>query len=225
MKPILFNTDMVRAILDGRKTVTRRVVKNADRYWGFEEMEMNPAMTKVRKDGTEYAFDMQGLYAVFLDDDGLNPFPMVKVPYSPGDILYVRETWAGISDWANVDPSVGIPDGYIYKADWRGAEHPKWHPSIHMPRKAARIFLLVTNVRVERVGEILPCDIQKEGCPYSYSGFCEEDAPDWEGWMKSTWDRTIKPADRAIYGWDANPWVWVIEFEKISRGEVEDSDK
>lgn len=103
IKPILFNTDMVRALLDNRKTVTRRVVKL-----------QSPSET--------------------------HPNLFVTPPYRPGGILYVRKMFAKISDWTTVGPDVGMFDGYIYKADWMdGAEHPKWRPSIHMPREAARV--------------------------------------------------------------------------------------
>lgn len=219
MKPILFNTAMVRAILDGRKTVTRRIVKNVEKYWGFDGMEMNPAMVKVRKDGTEYPFDMQGLYAVFEDDDGLIPFPMVKAPYQPGNILYVRETFFRFDG-----------GGYAYKADGNDESEKvvkelgyKWRPSIHMPRAAARIFLRVTGVRVERLQNIAFAAIRDEGI--TWEDIDERDASHPEAAAQSLfarlWDSTLKPADLAIYGWDANPWVWVIVFEVISKEEAE----
>lgn len=217
MKPILFNTDMVRAILAGRKTVTRRVVKLANSCWNLDGLELDVAMAKVRKDGTEYLVDMTGLWAVFEDTDGLIEYPMIKAPYRPGDILYVRETWTSL---------VGA---YIYKADQKpGMNNPgKWNPSIHMPREAARIFLRVTDVRVERLQDITEAGAVKEGfeailCnhPGGYpctdcmnTGYLE---PAMLGFV-DTWNSTIKPTDRALYGWDANPWVWVIQFERCER--------
>ena len=83
----------------------------------------------------------------------------------------------------------------------------KWHPSIHMPREAARIFLRVTDVRVERVQDIDDDGVVAEGLNIGDP-------------FDELWDSTIKPADRALYGWDANPWVWVIEFERITREEA-----
>lgn len=138
----------------------------------------------------------------------------VKPPYKTGDILYVQETF-----WKD---TVGK---YYYKADDNlvffeddigfgfGWHHPKWRPSIHMPREAARIFLRVTGVRVERLRDIFndppgPTNqIVREGCAYG----CDYIA---------LWQNAIKKADRALYGWYANPWVWVVEFERISKEEA-----
>lgn len=106
----------------------------------------------------------------------------------------------------------------------------KWHPSIHMPREAARLFLRVTDVRVERLQDITEEQAVKEGfeaipCnhPGGYpctdcmnTGYLE---PAMLGFVE-TWDSAIKKADRALYGWESNPWVWVIGFEKISKKEV-----
>lgn len=186
MKPILFNTEMVRAILDGRKTVTRRALK-----------PQPPATSIVYKADRKY-FAWK-YWADAPDGHIINP------PYQPGDILWVRETWNG--DWC---------DHYIYKADGGSAvsagyaSEPKWRPSIHMPRDAARIFLRVKEVRVERLQKIMDDppgpnnQIVREGCLYG----CD---------FIAAWYHTIKPADRAIYGWYANPWVWVIEFERVKR--------
>ena len=131
IKPILFNAEMVRAILDGRKTCTRRLVK-------FLPGE-NSQWTGYIKDGLM-------LY------NGRNEPCIRKVPYQLGDILYVRETWCGLP--VNEAGHMRGHTIYYYKADgelrpkgWRGT----WHPSIHMPKEAARIWLKVTNVRVERL--------------------------------------------------------------------------
>lgn len=134
IKPILFNTDMVRAILEDRKTVTRRVVKPQPK----EQLIPTPA---------------SGCWPGYFAEGG-TPC-VVRPPYFVGDILYVRETWKQ----ATCDPAGGgyaLTDLYLYKADepidtnWMMVED-KWHPSIHMPKKAARIFLRVTDVRVERL--------------------------------------------------------------------------
>lgn len=150
-KPILFNTDMVCAIQDGRKTVTRRVIKVPETAHMF--LGINPETVK----------------AEFLCGEVRNGLSAdweigIKLPYQIGDILYIRETWAKIGDWIDVDPEVGIFDGYIYKSSWAdGEEHPAWRPSIHMPKEAARIFLRVTNIKVERLQDIDEIGVINEG--------------------------------------------------------------
>ena len=186
IKPILFNTEMVRAILDGRKDATRRIVKGFipdDAVWGYT------------------AFTPKGYIScrgTFADGYGEKFF---KLPCEPGDILYVRETWKK------------APNGYYYYEDWQRddiADVTKWKPSIHMPKEAARIWLKVTDVRVERLQDMTDDDAEAEGC-FDYTstalGF-----PD-------VWDSTIKKSDLDRYGWDANPWVWVIEFERCKKPE------
>lgn len=212
MKPILFNTEMVRSILEGRKTVTRRAIRP------------QPEGRPIRM--TENSC-YPGCYAI----EGTPR--VIRPPYQPVDILYVRETWNG--DWC---------DHYIYKADGGSAKaagytaEPKWRPSIHMPKEAARLFLRVKGVRVERLGDITDdqCEAEgvvgwtKDGKLYKYAPADPEgDGPAWK-WqdcptipqeaMRRAWDSTIKPNDRATYGWEANPWVWVIEFERISKDEA-----
>lgn len=230
MKPILFNTEMVRAIQANRKTVTRRVVKGANPLWCFDGLEKDPAMAKVRKNGEEYPVDMPGLWALF-EWDGYPEYPMVKAPYQPGDILYVRETWR-VKEIYGSCGTFGFDCEYkadnktlpVATKDWNGYckwgkffEKDGWCPSIHMPRKAARIFLRVTDVRVERVRDITDDDALKEGCgvwgDVDWIVFPRED-------FARVWDSTIKPAGRALYGWDANPWVWVIEFETAPQNEL-----
>lgn len=177
-KPILFNTENVRAMLEGRKTTTRRVVKFR-RGW-------NPKWTGYIPDGAV-------LY-------GSNNIPAAKAPYRPGDILWVRETWNCLPI---PEPLRGTSKTYWYKADGAAPED-KWRSPYHMPREAARIFLRVTGVRVERLQEIDDCGVVAEGLEIG----C---------YFDELWNRTIKPKDRPLYGWEANPWVWVIEFERISK--------
>ena len=198
MKPILFNTEMVRAILDNRKTVTRRVLKPQ------EKILENPMFGYTM-------FTPKGYISVrgdWTDTDGDKRYGenFIKLPYCPGDILYVRETF------------FEYKGHFYYKADGkheglaRMGLYFKWRPSIHMPRKAARIFLRVTDVRVERLQGITFKQALKEGCnDYSSTAL---------GFFY-VWDSTLKPKDRALYGWEANPWVWVIEFERVSREEAE----
>lgn len=204
IKPILFNTEMVRAILEGRKSCTRRLVK-------FLPGE-NPQWTG-------YIKDELMLY------NGKNEPCIRKAPYQSGDILYVRETF--IQAAAHI---------FWYKADNNSwiSEGLHWKPSIHMPKEAARIWLKVTDVRVKRLQEMKPVDVIKEGAypdcwdclnTYEESGSqccygteeecsrCDEMMMEWE----KLWTTTIKKSDLDRYGWNANPWVWVIEFERCKK--------
>lgn len=200
-KPILFKTEMVQAIQTGFKTQTRRIIKDNS----------------------------------------------VCRPFNPGDILWVRETWRpakGIMHTyigGEVVDSGYWHDGFEYKAG--GYHFPdgfkesndyfhlseirsegNWHPSIHMPKDAARIFLRVKDVRVERLQEITLDDVHAEGVDVSYvrimggdciSGRIDHSAERFE----TLWDSTIKPADLDKYGWNADPLVWVIEFERCEKPE------
>ena len=201
MKPILFNTEMVRAILEGRKTVTRRVVKDMDIINGWD----------CEADGTPIAYIDQAT--------GDSYPPTMPCPHHPGDILWVRETWAK-----------SMAGTFMYRADDKAIMVERWHPSIHMPKEAARLFLRVTDVRVERLQDITdyraegihPSEACEEyfavcgGCdPLNSPTGCDNEIDAFAG----LWDRTVKPADLPLYGWEANPWVFVIEFERISKDE------
>ena len=229
MKPILFNTEMVRAILAGQKTTTRRLVKGASAAWSFKTIGEDCAITAVDRYGMEYPKDVPGLWATFEDPDGDIEFPMIKAPYQPGDILYCRETWAA---WSRAD---GIAPTLHYKADGESLPGVKWRPSIHMPKEAARIFLKVKNVGVERLQDITPMGIEAEGFDisqwYEYDEWqhavgdgCASDGipvvfetlPGLFG--HRLWDSTMTSLEKwKSYGWDANPWVYVIEFERIEK--------
>ena len=198
IKPILFNTKMVRAILDGRKDATRRIVKGFipdDAVWGYT------------------AFTPKGYIScrgTFADGYGEKFF---KLPCESGDILYVRETWM---DYAGL--TMYKADCDIYRLDSLNFAGFVWHPSIHMPKEAARIWLKVTNVRVERLQKIAPQGAWKEGARCSYL----HPVPDCAGnktAFVNIWNSTIKKSDIDRYGWDANPWVWVIEFERCEKPE------
>ena len=204
MKPILFNTEMVRAILDGRKTVTRRVA--------FPEKDLRPFPRVEYPDGWWF----RGRAYRNWDDAMREPQGVMSFcKYRPGDILYVRETWAKI-------------DGeYVFRADDEmpeGWHLTAWRPSIHMPREAARIFLRVTDVRVERLQGISPNQCVAEGADDG-TAFREIGGEFVRGMFSDLWDSTIKPADLALYGWAANPWVRVIEYERISREEALNADR
>ena len=205
VKPILFNTDMVKAILDGRKTCTRRLVKFLS--------GKNPKWTGYIKDGSM-------LY------NGKNEPCIRTQPYQPGDILYVRETWCALP--VNEAGHMRGHSVYYYKTDgdlrpegWRG----NWHPSIHMPKEAARIWLKVTDVSVERLQDITEDGAKAEGiytpncrgCNSTFRcDFWNEGYNEFDEFME-IWDSTIKKSDIDHYGWQANPWVWVIEFERCKK--------
>lgn len=199
-KPILFNTDMVRAILDGRKTVTRRVIKPQPKF--------SLCYTFAGCDNGTWKYPSDSAYVYWGEEYRLPDFITEddkkmawKPPYHTDDILYVRETWVQAAAHT-----------LFYRAD-NSIQNILWRPSIHMPKEAARIFLRVTNVRVERLQDITADGIRNEGL----SSMCVHSG-DMEIAQKEfaiLWDATIKKSDLDRYGWDANPWVWVIEFERI----------
>lgn len=225
IKPILFNTEMVRAILDGRKTCTRRLVKTRRKDACGLYVMKSP-------DGS-----FAGVYEY--DEDGrMFENPLIP-PYKPGDVLYVRETWCKGS-WGNEK------ERYYYKSDDNDFLCT-WHPSIHMPKEAARIWLKVTDIRAERLKEITEAQAKAEGIKrYSKDGNLYKYAVTDDWWIdyhnkhrKSffggtwwqdmprtakdafsyLWDSTVKNSDLERYGWNANPWVWVIQFERCEKPE------
>ena len=208
----MFNTAMVRAILEERKTQTRRLIK-----------PQPPCALKKMTEGHH-----AGEWHLFRDSPMMNPTinspwgAQYLPPYQPGNILWVRETWDRYVD-GNTGETV-----YIYKTHCRarkileevGGYQIKWRPSIHMPRKAARLFLRVTNVRVERLHDISSSDIDAEGCKeYAYDVITGELLQSRPTWFKILWNKTIRRTDLPRYGWAANPWVWVIEFEVARKEE------
>lgn len=217
IKPILFNTEMVRAILDGRKSCTRRLVK-------FLPGE-NSQWTGYIKDGLM-------LY------NGRNEPCIRKVPYQLGDILYVRETWqcwrahryeatadirfrAGGDDvrlqFANGNTdSINRLDYDTFVHKWF-SHNGEWKPSLFMPKEAARIWLKVTDVRVERLQDITSEQIGREGVEVEYPHVLNGEEKRYA--FSTLFNSTIKKADLERYGWNANPWVWVIEFERCEKPE------
>jgi hypothetical protein len=209
-KPILFSTPMVKAILDGRKTMTRRVVKAPVLY----KVVAPPSLISQVGDVWEFLWNGKMVGGGF----------KIKPPYSVGDLLWVRETWRRYSrsECTCYEYCQCPPDGtFLYFADW-GPNESKWKPSIHMPKAAARIWLEVTNVRAERLQEITEEDAVKEGIKNVF-----ERNPHYDGTIGSAikinhltqfrelWDSIN--AKRG-YGWDINPWVWVIEFKRVDHG-------
>lgn len=200
VKPILFNTEMVQAILDNRKTVTRRVVKPQPSSKG------------------KLTVSEIGLPRV-VDDSRGEMWNLSNVPYQVGDILYVRETGM-IQSMKNFGKKVKM----LFKADNSLVEFSvsdeeyerlskwelikRWLSPYWLTKETARIFLKVTDIRVERLKEMTLTDLIKEGM-----------------WIKGEsipankfidlWNSTINKQDLNSYGWEANPWVWVIEFERV----------
>lgn len=218
MKPILFNTTMVKAILDGKKTCTRRIIKL-------------PKHIEKQRNGL-YILCAEG--STYSDKEFKEVIDYIKPPYKVGDILYVRETWANI--WT--------PDGeegFIYKADGKPKEFPYWGnskqckhevwiPSIHMPKIAARIFLRVISVRVERLKDITDQECFNEGIrEFTKDGIVKkyDTKPNMYTWQEmprtpveafeKIWNSTVN-----VKSWtnlfEYNPWVWVIEFERAEKG-------
>ena len=188
--PMLFNTEMVKAILDGRKTQTRRLIKGLPLIEPYATVE----------DGQLLISDENG--------EWYHAERFSKI--LPGDVIWVRETWChvkfGLGEWH-----------YEYRADcsdprrWSNGSFAEWRPSIHMPREAARLFMKVNDVRAERLKDMSPEDCANDG------GFDPEavKAVGIAPLFGTLWDSTVKKADLPRYGWDASPWVWVIEFERM----------
>lgn len=200
IKPILFNTDMVRAILDGRKTCARRAIK--------PQWEECPHCKYVHN---EYIYDKLA-ENVYCARCGYPMEPERRSPYQIGDIMYVRETFiqaAAHTFWYKADDNSWMPEGL------------HWKPSIHMPKEAARIWLKVTDVRVERLQDITENGIKNEGIRLKQKDCVSKFDYISELYFlfSRLWDSTIKKSDLDRYGWDANPYVFVIEFVKIDKPE------
>lgn len=215
MKPILFNTEMVRAILEGRKTVTRRkvdidIINSCD-------------------------IDVDGSIISVQDEYGDFCNIMDYAPYQIGDLLYVRETW-NVDRVHTEENKIGVR----YKADnsfaWVDVSEEKydkydrsiaesnfdsWKPSIHMPKEAARIFLKVTDVRVERLHDMDYMDAVYEGIDVPIDPETGYPAYNPLDDFINLWDSAIKKKDLHIYGWDSNPYVWAIEFDRCEKLESE----
>ena len=189
-KPIQLNTEEVRAIIDGRKKTIRRCVKpKSKKACGFYVT-------------TTFDGDFDGVYD-YDENEKMFESPQ-KQPAYTGDILYVKETW---SEHYTADSDGELV--YCYKADdvdlkseCLPGENNRWWQSTYMPKEAARIFLRVTNVRVERLQDCGNMQAKDEGL-----NCCAQ--------FIRVWDSTVKKSDLDRYGWKANPWVWVIEFERV----------
>lgn len=248
IKSILFNkqisTEMIRAILDGRKSCTRRLVN--------PQPKSKLCYTFAGSDSGTWRYPNRTAHEIWGEEFKLpNDITEEELskrwnpPYHTDDILYVRETWCAVGK--DTEENVGFLPGeqYLYKADDFGlASIKRWHPSIHMPKEAARIWLKVTDVKVERLQELtedganiegMPDDldypVSKIYCPIckgygtidsrnpSSLGHEEIDCPNCDSRRKrfaNLWNATIKKQYN-IHSWDANPYVWVIEFERCEK--------
>jgi len=186
-RPILFSGAMVRALLDGSKTQTRRALRN---------QVAAPAVMQMAGPG----------HAEIVNEHGVR-IPSWACPYGqPGDRLWVRETWAPHPDFTASSHYA------VYRADPE-CEHDveRWRPSIHMPRWASRILLEITSVRVERLHDIGSKEIEAEGVVTSVVDImqhgCRARVLDWQ----RLWEGI-----NGAGSWDANPWVWVVEFKRVT---------
>lgn len=223
--PILFNTEMVRAILAGKKTCTRRLPSNRVReeYFEYDDWANTVGGSGIKKLSEKEFYEQ---------------YP----PYQVGDILYVRETWERFECWncegdgrgncpketkkSVLDKTCGC---YMYRATDEISGDAKWHPSIHMPKEAARIWLRVVDVQLERLQDISNDEAIAEGaqgieCNHVNADSCGCTDCMNTGWIEppivgfmQIWDGTIKKSELDLYGWEANPWVWVIEFERCDK--------
>lgn len=217
MKPILFNTQMVRAIQKGQKTVTRRIA--------FEQANIRRFHINQHPHGWWFLGRVYATWNSMLrEPQGVLSY----AKYKAGDILYVRETWTklyhvdenGYTHFdqeeiyyaADGDPGITLVNADGFEED---DQRIKWKPSIHMPKEAARIFLRVKEVRVERLNSMEEEDAIAEGFP---DLGVDADSPLLR--FSVLWDKTISRKDIGKFDWAANPWIFAYEFERISKEEA-----
>jgi len=230
-KNILFSPEMVRAILDDRKTTARIIIKHIDNnyiYLGSDKQNINVG----------FARKTTGL-------------PLkIKIPYKPGDTIYVREIWKQYEKRVGTGEQCYVKKFYGYKADEHNHNNPsefyegKWKSGVCMPKEAARLFLIVESVNIKRLKDMTEEDYYNEGivkmtkdgtiykyCPgeewwetyhsehkSQYKGTSWQNMPRTpEEAFKILWNSKIKKADIDEYGWDANPYVWVINFKMTNK--------
>ena len=204
-RPILFSTPMVRAILDGRKTQTRRIVK--DIPLGYDFVGASEDKTYLR------AITDKGRVLWTID-------PRWHI----GDVLWVRETWKELQGAPDIEDGTTDTGNYVYKADDEAGHVLKWKPSIFMPKEACRIKLRVTDIRVEQLQDISYEDAIAEGiesdCQFYRSNAYLHQYKDYE---RGDFDcdsigsyMTLWESINGKGSWDKNPFVWVITFERIT---------
>jgi hypothetical protein len=216
--PILFSAEMVRAILDGRKTQTRRVMKVQP--WPDATVEVGPYHPHWIDRNGESQPGPSTFGAVWDHQDIVNGGDTgLRCPYgAPGDLLWVREGFAVQPElWADnhgpqpIHYTADQVIGFAGKPDQRQIEDYRSKPSIHMPRWASRITLRITDIRVERLQDITEDDARAEGC--DPARWIDETDVGMEGYREGfarLWNKINGPG-----AWDANPWVWVISFERV----------
>lgn len=217
IKSIILNTETVQAILNGKKTCIRKIIKPTQ-FIGLLPDKCKNAMPE------EFIKEKRLMFKPYCDmTDSELISTVYNSPYQQGDVLYVRETvWQKIGHYLDVDGETK-PSWYNEFRYVASDEKPEtgWNyswvkrPSIHMSKDAARIWLKVTDVRAERLQEITIDGIRNEGISSMtvHAGDMEIALKEW----KNLWNSTIKKTDLDRYGWDANPWVWVIEFERCEK--------
>ncbi len=208
-RPIIFNTKMVKAILDGEKSQTRRIIKPQPEGADYWTVHKEPWYTK----------------EIFYPNNKATP-SLLKCPYGKvGDMLWVRETFC-LGEIVEADSIDGYSEGcYVSQCSEKNSIIMKeyclrnnisidgviWKPSIHMPRQTSRILLEITDIRIEMVQDIknVVCDIYAEGLPKDFMV-----QSNWQypiDWFRYLWDSSNTKQE---YKWEVNPWVWVITFIK-----------
>ena len=192
-RPILFSTPMVQALLDGRKTMTRRIVKGKTEHFAcIENSDDGTAVPYVRGAGAK-----------------LWPEPPIKCPYGKvGDVLWVREKWAYMNNTYDNKPM-----GYYHSTDIYCG---KWKPSIHMPKKACRLWLEITAIRVEPLQTIMPWETVQEGIE-GYDGSWKDYLTGGRQTYRTNSFISLWKSINGEHSWNENPWVWVIEFKRVDK--------
>lgn len=218
-RPILFNTDMVKAILEGRKMQTRRVIKNVNSGWNYLGHVIESTDGKHENTAAFGTGNIDNLLDAKIEC-------YCKPPYLAGDILYVRETWKKYKKMVGQGNDCYLKEFYGYKADENNSNNPSefydgnWIPSIHMPKEVARIFLKVTSVRVERLQGITAHECVLEGID---TGDILANAKDNDSsnYARNRFRKAWNKCYNFPKTFDCNPWVWVIEFERVEREGIE----
>ena len=212
-KPILFNGDMVGAILENRKGATRRIIK--DNVAGILKSPYHKEHPEV--------------------PDRMLLKKLCRAPYHLGDILYVQETWEieylnpgfcmmiryRADDFFNLQVKFSPSRFDKFKKFF---EKSGWQSPYFMPKEAARIFLKVTDVKVQRLHDMTLDDFLAEGATLRPEAFNDPENAYWQArriFTEKIWDKTLKKADREFYSWDANPWVWAIAFDRVYPDDME----
>lgn len=216
IKPMLFNMDMVQAIQNGRKTVTRWLIMPHNRKKAKEQryvqgsgLWIDPGTDNGDKEGHIKDYSISSCWMSY------SRYIEKYADYKPGDILYVREKWCRNTNF----------EEYYYAANRKkGAGAPyelKWRPSIHMPEEAARIWLRVKNVRIAQLCNMKLDDFLSEGVCIRPEAFNDLENAYMQARNEfiAIWDSTISKGQQNLYGWTANPWVWAIGFERCSKPE------